>query len=134
MKKYLLTLLIPISIAYISSSVFAADNTIPTGINSICAQAAANNGGTRPGFCNDTSSPPTQNPAYSVFSTVLDILSWAIGIISVIVIIIAGIRMITSSGDSKSFSSARDSILYAVIGIVVFAVSQIILYFVISKL
>ncbi|MEI7838520.1 MAG: hypothetical protein WCI37_01910 [bacterium] len=133
MKKYLLLLLIPISIAYISSSVFAADSTIPTGISNICASAVAN-GGTRPGFCTDGSSTSPQNPAYSVFSTVLNILSWAIGIISVIVIIVAGIRMITSNGDSKSFSSARDSILYAAIGIVVFAVSQIILYFVISKL
>ena len=129
MKKYLLLLLIPISIAYISSSVFAADSTITNGISNICAKAA-----NPPGFCADASSSPAQNPAYSVFSTVLDILSWAIGIISVIVIIVAGIRMITSNGDSKSFSSARDSILYAAIGIVVFAVSQIILYFVISKL
>lgn len=49
----------------------------------------------------------------------IDILLWAIGIISVIMIILGGIRYATSSGDSNSAKSAMNTILYSVIGLVI---------------
>ncbi len=50
---------------------------------------------------------------------VTNVLLFVIGAISVIVIIFGGIKFITSDGDASKIKSARETILYAVIGIVV---------------
>ena len=73
------------------------------------------------------------NPIYSIFKTVLNLLSYAIGFISVVVIIIAGLRMILSGGDPQTLNSARNAIIYAAGGIVIAAIAQIIVVFVLSR-
>ena len=77
--------------------------------------------------------PDTAGSVNSTIIAVLDILTWIIGPISVIVIMIAGFRMITSNGDANTFNSARNTIFYASIGIVVVSISQIIVQFVLNK-
>lgn len=69
----------------------------------------------------------------STLATVINILSFVVGIIAVIMIIIGGIRFITSGGDSSSTASARNTIIYAVIGLVIVALAQFIVKFVIGK-
>ena len=70
----------------------------------------------------------------SIVETVIDIFSWIVGITSVIMIMIGGFRYITSQGDSGNVSAAKNTILYAVIGLVVVALAQVIVNFVISKI
>ena len=65
--------------------------------------------------------------------SVINILSWIIGVTAVIVIIIAGMRFITAGGNENSISSARNMILYAVIGLVIVTLAQVIVRFVITK-
>lgn len=55
----------------------------------------------------------------SILEVVVKTLLFFIGAVSVVVIIIAGIRMVTSGGNSDSVSKARNSILYASIGVVI---------------
>ena len=62
----------------------------------------------------------------------INILSIAAGIIAVIMIIIAGLKYITSQGDSGKLTTARNTVLYALIGLVIVALSQTIVYFVIE--
>ncbi len=50
---------------------------------------------------------------------VTNILLFLIGTIAVIAIIIGGIKYTTSNGDASSIKSAKDTILYAVIGLIV---------------
>lgn len=50
---------------------------------------------------------------------VVNTLLFVIGIISVIMIIIGGIMYTTSAGDSGAVTKAKNTILYAVIGLVV---------------
>ena len=50
---------------------------------------------------------------------VVNTLLFVIGIISVIMIIIGGIMYATSSGDSGQITKAKNTILYAVIGLVI---------------
>lgn len=57
-----------------------------------------------------------------------------VGIASVIMIIIGGFKYVISSGDSNAINSAKNTILYAVIGLVVALLAQAILVFVIGKL
>lgn len=69
-----------------------------------------------------------------VLILVVNILSWVVGVASVIMIILGGLKYVTSNGDSNSVSSAKNTILYAIIGVVVFLMSQTIIIFVIRKL
>lgn len=55
----------------------------------------------------------------SIFKTVVNFLLFFIGAISVIMLIWGGIRYATSGGASGSVTSAKNTILYAVIGLVV---------------
>jgi cytochrome bd-type quinol oxidase subunit 2 len=69
----------------------------------------------------------------SVVRTVINLLSLIVGIVAVIMIIIGGLKYITSSGDSANVSSAKNTILYAIIGLVVVALAQVIVRFVLNK-
>lgn len=64
---------------------------------------------------------------------VINILSVIIAIVAVIVIIINGLKFVTSGGDSNKVGSAKNGILFAVVGLVVVAIAQFIVKFVISK-
>lgn len=55
----------------------------------------------------------------NVLQIVINTMLFIVGAISVIMIIIGGLRYATSSGDSGSITSAKNTILYAVIGLVI---------------
>lgn len=68
-----------------------------------------------------------------LITTVVDIFSLVVGIVAVIMIIIGGLKYITSGGDSGNVTGAKNTILYAVIGLVVVALAQFIVKFVLGK-
>ena len=74
---------------------------------------------------------PTLN---AVVSDVINILSVVVGIVAVIMIIVAGFKYVTSGGDSSSISSAKNTLTYAIVGIVIVALAQSIVYFVLDKI
>ncbi|HET7827357.1 MAG TPA: pilin [Candidatus Saccharimonadales bacterium] len=65
--------------------------------------------------------------------TIINILSVAVGVTAVIMIIIAGFRYVTSGGKQESVANAKNTILYAIIGLVVVALAQIIVRFVLTQ-
>ncbi len=75
----------------------------------------------------------TESSLNDTIATVINILSIIVGIIAVIMIIIGGFRYITSGGDSTKVTGAKNTILYALIGLVVVALAQIVVRFVLSK-
>lgn len=54
-----------------------------------------------------------------VVNIVINTLLFVVGVISVVMIIVGGLRYATSGGDSGAITSAKNTILYAVIGLVV---------------
>lgn len=64
---------------------------------------------------------------------IVNILSAIVGVVAVIMIIYGGFRYITSGGNDTSVTSAKNTILYAIIGLVVVALSQIIVHFVLGQ-
>lgn len=64
--------------------------------------------------------------------TIVNILLFLLGAIAVIMIIIGGIRYATSNGDAGSVKGAKDTILYAVIGLVVAILAYAIVNFVLG--
>ena len=54
-----------------------------------------------------------------LIKTVVNVLLWAVGILSVIMIIFSGFRYITSAGDAAKTKSAQSTLTYAVVGLIV---------------
>jgi uncharacterized membrane protein len=80
--------------------------------------------------CTDKQSAGSVN---STVADIINILSVAVGIIAVIMIIIGGLRYITSGGASEKVQGAKNTILYALIGLIIVALAQVIVHFVIHK-
>lgn len=68
-----------------------------------------------------------------LIKTIVNLLLFVLGAISVIMIIIGGFKYTTSQGDSSSLSSAKNTILYAVVGLVVAIMAYSIVNFVIGQ-
>lgn len=69
----------------------------------------------------------------NTLAKVINMLSVVVGVISVIMMIIAGLKYTTSTGDSNSTASARNTIIYAVVGLLIVAMAQVIVKFVIGS-
>jgi len=68
-----------------------------------------------------------------IFKTITNVLLFIIGAISVIMLIIGGIRYVVSGGDSGAVTSAKNTILYAIVGIVVAILAYAVVNFVITS-
>ena len=77
-------------------------------------------------------SEDSQNNFNTLMARVINIFSIVVGSISVIMIIIGGFRYIISNGDSNSVTGAKNTILYAIVGLVIVLFSQIIVRFVLK--
>lgn len=90
------------------------------------------------GACDDPNDPTNPNSSNNrlsqIISTVINIFSMVVGVVAVIMIIIGGFKYITSMGDSSSTASAKNTILYAIIGLVIVAFSQVIVRFVLGRI
>ena len=69
-----------------------------------------------------------------VFQTIANTLIFLVGAVAVIFLIIGGLRYVISNGDSKAVEGAKNTILYAIIGIVVAVISFALVSFVITAL
>ena len=68
-----------------------------------------------------------------ILTTVINIFSLVVGVVSVIMIIVGGLKYITSGGDSGNVSGAKNTILYAIVGLVIVALAQVIVRFVLTR-
>lgn len=68
-----------------------------------------------------------------IFQTITNVLLFLIGAVSVIMLIIGGFRYVISNGDSSQVTAAKNTILYAVIGIIVALLAYAIVGFVVKS-
>ena len=81
----------------------SATSNITAGANQACSGGACNN---------------NVNLAH-IFGNIANFLTILVGAISVIMIIVGGLRYVISNGDQKNVTAAKDTILYAIIGVIV---------------
>ena len=84
------------------------------------------------GSCEDTGEG--KNSFTTVIKNVINIFSIVVGAVSVIMIIIGGFRYVISNGDSNGVSGAKNTILYAIVGLVIVLFAQVIVRFVLTNL
>ena len=78
----------------------------------------------------DTSGTPTD--AGVIIKNIVNILLFVIGAVSVIMIVIGGLKYVISNGDSSQVKSAKDTIFYAVIGLIIAILAYAIVNWVIA--
>lgn len=71
--------------------------------------------------------------AGGIFQQISNTLIFLVGAIAVIMLIIGGLRYVTSNGEAASIKGAKDTITYAIIGIVVAILSFAAVSFVIGR-
>lgn len=73
------------------------------------------------------------NTVNKTIASVINVLSFVVGIAAVVMIIIGGLRYVLSNGDSNNVNAAKNTILYAIIGLVVAVLAQVLVKFVLTK-
>jgi cytochrome bd-type quinol oxidase subunit 2 len=68
-----------------------------------------------------------------LIENIVNIFSVIVGVIAVVMIIIGGFRYVTSGGDSSNVTAAKNTIMYAIIGLIIVALAQIIVRFVLNQ-
>lgn len=69
----------------------------------------------------------------SLLKNVIQLLSVIVGIAGIVMVIVSGLKYVTSGGDASKVSSAKSTLIYALIGLVVAALAQVMVRFVLSK-
>jgi hypothetical protein len=85
--------------------------------------------------CTDVNSvnKSTKNPIYTIIKTAIEVISFVTGVAATILIVISGMKFITSGGDPGKVGEAKSTLLYAVIGIFIVMISQGIIVFILNK-
>ncbi len=116
------------------AAVYAADsniqNNLCSGVNLDASKLGSGDSSGDASCANDTSAG---DKVTNIIKLVINIFSLIVGVASVIMIIIGGLKYITSGGESGNITGAKNTILYAIIGLVVVALAQVIVKFVLSK-
>lgn len=80
--------------------------------------------------CNSAS----KDSAALMTETIIKMILYLVGIVAVVMIVIGGFRYVASQGDASAIKGAKDTIMYAVIGLVVAVLAYTIVNFVTSRL
>lgn len=104
---------------WFASPALAADNK-----EAVCVGIEATGGS-----CDGT--PATS--VNDVVGLIIDIFSWIVGVVSVIMVIFGGFQYVTSAGDSAKAAKGRQTILFALVGLVIVALAQVIVVFVLNS-
>lgn len=92
----------------------SASSIIDKGANSACSDKACN----------------TATNLQGIFGTITSTLIYLVGALSVIMLIVGGLRYVTSAGDSKRVTDAKNTITYSIVGVIVSLLAYAIIKFV----
>jgi Type IV secretion system pilin len=108
---------------YVNTTPVYADakDAVCNGVNSVVEGSGCNNG------------EASENKVISLANTALGVFSWIIGVAAVFAIIYAGLQFMIANGDASKIAKAKNTILYAIVGLVIVALAQVIVRFVITS-
>lgn len=122
-----LTLLSPTIAVPVIGGIAAADNVSTNLCGGVDAATGAGNCSTQ------TTGGSAESGLKGLASTIVKYFSIIVGAASVIMIIYGGFRYITSGGDSGKVGNAKNTLIYALIGLIIVALAQLIVRVVISQ-
>lgn len=113
---------------------------VPVSVNAACDDSNIGNPGDTNATLNGVNcaqgagTPATLFGEGSIFTTVVNIMLFIIGAICVIMLIWGGIRYTTSAGNSASVTAAKNTIMYAIIGLIIAFLAFAIVNWVLSSI
>ncbi len=126
--SYLFALASPVAVAvpaYAATTQGDINNNLCKGSNLDLTSSGTN--------CNDATISGSGKSVTDLIKQIITILSVIIGAIAVLMIIVGGFRYVTSAGNAENTKAARSTILYALIGLIIVALAQIIVHFVLNN-
>ncbi len=69
----------------------------------------------------------------NAISAGVNILSLVVGVAAVMMVILSGFKYITSGGEASKVSNAKNSLVYALIGLFIAALAQLLVHFVLAQ-
>lgn len=135
MRKILLLIFLPLimttgSLVLLPSGALAVDVIDPACNNQNATE--------RPKICDDnqTGASDDNNPIFGpdgLITKAVQIITIITGIAAVVVMIISGFNIISSGGNPENVAKARRGLIYALAGLIIAALAQIIVSFVLNK-
>ena len=111
-------------------SVGIAQPVVAQSSESIVCQGVDVAGG---GTGNVTTCPTGGENLGSIVADVLNVISLIAGFIAIIMIIVGGFRYVVSGGNDQATSGAKNTIIYALVGLVIVALAQFLVHFVLKE-
>lgn len=68
-----------------------------------------------------------------IFTTISNVMLFLVGAISVIMIVVGGLRYVISGGNTTNVGAAKNTILYAIVGLIISLLAYAIINFVIGS-
>ncbi len=72
--------------------------------------------------------------ANSIWTNILRIITFLLGAAAVLMIIVGGFKYVTANGDQSAITSAKNTILYSIVGLVIALMGGAIVNFVVDNL
>ncbi len=128
MKRILLNIVATLALALLPTFTVAT----PAYAAAVCPADSSSRGqvfrgiGQAPGTCDDTGVKRAIHAAVVILSIV-------VGVAAVIMVILAGFKYITSGGESGRVANAKNTLIYALVGLAVAALAQFLVHFVLNQ-
>lgn len=122
-RKILIGLSLFFGLVFVGAPQASAFDPFP---DNICNRAGAGNSPA----CRDDG---TETPI-GVIGRIIQVMAIVTGVAAIIVIIIGGLQYILSSGDPSAISNAKNTILYAIIGLAVAASAQLLVRYFVTRI
>lgn len=117
--KLIITTLILASLFSIGSASAAVPTTVSSFVGDACGALSSTV---------SSSGCSNKNGIKNIVREVVNVLSYFIGIIAVIMIIISGFRYILSAGDSNAVAAAKNTLIYALVGLAIAVLAQVLVH------
>lgn len=143
MKKVIVTSFAAFSLVFSGAAIFAAQPVAADVKDQICGGANLTLSAgkcakevcieeNKDGVCTKKGDE-SENSLNKLLTSIVNIISVIVGVVAVIMVIFSGFKYITSGGDSSKISSAKTTIIYAIVGLIIVALAQVIVRFVLNK-
>lgn len=85
------------------------------------------------GGVGETGSSCDSSGVTGTLSAAVSILSYVVGAAAIIMVIAAGFRYVTSGGESGAVGNAKNTLIYALVGVAIAALAQLLVHFVLTN-
>lgn len=123
MRRIIINMLLVPVLALLPMITFSASAYAACGSSQAAQQVATGIDETTKASCDDSA-------VSNILATIVNILSIVIGALSVIVIMISAFKYITSGGDQNKVANAKGTLTYALVGLAVAALAQLLVHLV----